>query len=1808
MRGKRIVSLALVTSMVLTSGPFEMATKAYAEMECSVAYGDVNADGSIDLKDDLLLAKYLKGQNPEGFQVKNADVDGNNLVEEADLQVLRKYLAEWEMKLGPELRTVSFYDGDRLIDTLVTEENDPLGEVPSVGKSSKENAVLLGYYMDKEFTKPFYAENPVTENLKVYAKYQELGSTQELNITSFSQMNQPHDVSFDIVPSEDAGVPEDAVELIVKDGSDAVQVTVTDEDGDGVYTVKALEGFGKGCSYELVLADGWTFYEKEKTIRTAAFSIAMEEVENLEMSDGIIYIQDTDEMTYEIGDEVYDVLTSDLLTEDGGVFRYWKADELSVGDIICIYVGTHPEERDTANGSEMLAPAMYVKVCDVNEDMVSFEPLGVEDRQELYDIPNNFPILVDEMPAESSGNVYLQDLDLELFAEIYGEEDGTLDYAKELVGIGDFVSLYISQEKVLSGDEIYYGEITDYDEETGKITYTETTEQAIMECMDLYAEVDVTGEDLITNEEKEELEEELLAQVEAGNFGEEAAYMLADVLTNTDAYAQDAAAQNLILTDKDGNPLSARDRERLNLGAGFELSDDVKLSVELITKGEQLHFGDGVQLAIGVEAEFEAEVEDGGKMMICLSGTFVQEVAIDPRVKGSVVTEKILFVKVPVGVKVDATVDIKNYTALSFEAEIYTVEAEETSVWEKIKEIANDPTEVLGLPGIPEKFQSGLKTMGDVMDKLEELNHKLEKATETVEKLQEYQEDVNTLWVFVEENGLTTREDWEEMEDALEKTSVASDLLDIMDLTTETELSTEYLDSMQELMDKYSEMLEKETDWVKLVEQEILSAEVCYFGIVVGVEASFVVRADMSVAIGSNLEYEVGKRYNMWFKIGLFEPSSGSSTMDLLDEKFAFQFYVMGKMGVKAGIEAKVYAGIGSGKFASVGLTAELGPYIKLYGFFIYEYTKYRPENTQEWTSGERMAGALFLEFGVYFVLGFEANAIGNLFEYSHDFVNKEIPILKAGTSRYFYGNAYEPAEDETVRVYDEDENSATGITMNLPKTTLALSYVDLQTGVQGSESLDYNRYNYTVSNPNFAIDKDTGKISVTVPDGTRYMECDLTITYLYGKMAFSRYDMTVTIPLVWTNLTDAELSEYYTAAVRVGNDKDGYQTVWTKKVLKNQAYDLPTEEEIKDMIGWTDAKYEAGTGYGDQQTTGLTLIEDKVYDYNVNFKTYSLTVEGIQREDGSVYRKTYDAKYGETFDLSELAETGIYKIGEEYTKFTGVTTDAVIVVNGSEEVIDLSRPINAKMADVLAEGVVAFANYMDHGVTVTFTFTGIKQKDLKAKICRGEIPDLTEVEDIVDYEGVMLAELLPVLSKVYTATTYQVVCRELTGPEATISFEENGGSEVADITKVVGSLVGNLPIPEKTGYTFGGWYMDNESFEVAFEERKVPENGAVLYAKWIAEEYIITFHVNGGDNLAEDEQSKTVTYDSAYGILPSPAKNGCVFLGWFTEAEDGVRIQDTDIVNTTANMTLYAHWKILKNIPDTVFDFGEMESYFYHIDKTREPDYTFIVEEGESYTEDSFAVQYMKQGASDYLEGIPMEAGTYDVLISRQADDVYAKFEKLYTGVLTIENIYINTSWYSVRVEERVGVGIDKNLSVEISWGDGTKTSESMEINKDAEVKYFTKFGVEPTNFYCSVGGNLHRQFHLNVDVYDIFNHSKHIGDVNKYFAFSSPTYDWSISVPKPGASTENICVDSDSRIEVNMATYGINGVLENVVYIVNHAAATVCGDKIIIDGSLLENEQTLIEVYAQNSEGDEVKVAEFYVAVNMAESFEAK
>ncbi len=1672
---RKFISAGLAAALALTAIPLNSSAKTSGNI-----YGDANGDNVVDLKDVLAVKCYIAEKEPSGFHFVNADVNVDSAVDLKDLLMLKKHLAEWDIHLGPELLTVSFYDGEDLIDSFPAEKGRPLGEVPSVEKSSKANAVLLGYYTDKDCTQPFYADNPVTQNLNVYAKYQKMGSTEELNLTSFAQMDQSPDLSFEIQRVSGSVQAMDAAALTVKDGSDPVELEIVDADGDGIYTVSAVGGFLKGCSYELDLADGWVFKDKEETIRTAAFSIAMEEVENLQMSDDIVYIQDTDSIDYTVDGTVYEELESDTVTENGGSFEYEASKDLEADDILCIYVGKNPMERDADNGSELLDPAVYVKVTAVDGSQVSFAPLDSEDQTKLFNIPDNFPIRVETLSANDTGTVNISGLDQEMYATMMGETDGTYENVLEKIEVGDFVTLYTSKEEIAqSEDNLYFAEVTGYNRETGEITYKKTQQQAILDSMDLYSKIHVSGEDLITEEEKEQLEKALLAQVQQSNFGEEAAYLLSDMVTKTDGFRENMTVKEFLLSDENGNPLSDEEIQLLNLGGSFELTDDIKLSVELITSGDQLHFGDGVQLAIKVEAGFEVEAAEG-KVAIDLSATFVEEVALNPSVRGSLVKKKILGIPVPIGVEVSAAIDIKNYTAFSFAAEIYTVAEEEKGTWEKIKNICDDPTEVLGLPGIPDGMKDGLKTVGDVMGKIKEIEAKIDKATDTAEQIQGYKEDLDALWGVVEQTGLTTEEDWRQMGEALGKTNVASDLLEMMDLTTDTEISTEYLESMQALMDKYTETLEKETDWIQLVNEEITSAEICYMGIAIGVEANFIIRADMSIAIGSNLEYEVGKRYNFWFKIGLFKPTAGSSTMDLIDEKFAFQFYVMGKLGLKCGVRAKLYVGIGSGKLASVGITAELGPYIKLYGFFVYEYTKYRPANTQNWTSKERMAGALYLEFGLYFMLGFEASALGDLFEYSYDFLDEEVPLLTAGEARYYYGNAYEPQEEESVIVRDEDGNSSNGITMVVPDSVLALSYVDLDTGFQGSEAVDYSRYHYTVSNPNFTVDAQTGVISVNVPENTRYMECDLTITYLYSKMAFSQYDMTVTVPLVWTNLSTEELSEFYTASVRVGNDTDGYKTVWRKRLLKNQEYDLPTDEEIKEMIGWNDAKYSGGQGYGTQPTMGLTLIQDMVYNYNVDYKTYSVTVDGIQNADGTTASKTFTAKYGENFDFSELEESGTEIAGKTYTKFAGVTTDATIETGGQTQVIDLKQRIGGKMAQALDSGIQATAEYVDDSVTATFEFTGITHASVEQKLRRGSTPSLDEIGEIVAYSDPKLdiVDITPLFGRIKASTVYQVICRELTGPKATVAFHENGGSDVPDITKAVGGYLGALPKPDKTGYSFGGWYTDDGTFQNPYEERKMAEGGADLYAKWTANQYTLTFHENGGNELAEQEKTKTVTYDGSYGTLPAPTKNGYAFIGWYTAAEGGTQITADTRVAEASNQTLYAHWRQLKAISSGVFDFGEAEGGTYQKGTTHEVLYTFDAGE-ESFKKDSFTFKYMRQGNSEYEAGLPVNAGTYNVTISRPADNMYDKFEYTYTAVITIDKAVRTMGAVQVEAVDKgytfmslkmIGDGGIDDLSSEASFTYQARDTSGKIVNTSADRDSYIHELVPDTTYKITV------------------------------------------------------------------------------------------------------------------------------------------
>lgn len=126
-----------------------------------------------------------------------------------------------------------------------------------------------------------------------------------------------------------------------------------------------------------------------------------------------------------------------------------------------------------------------------------------------------------------------------------------------------------------------------------------------------------------------------------------------------------------------------------------------------------------------------------------------------------------------------------------------------------------------------------------------------------------------------------------------------------------------------------------------------------------------------------------------------------------------------------------------------------------------------------------------------------------------------------------------------------------------------------------------------------------------------------------------------------------------------------------------------------------------------------------------------------------------------------------------------------------------------------------------------------------------------------------------------------------------------------------------------KTGYSFSGWKMDASNIILdegtSYDSTKYCQyNDAskttantstvtcYLRAQWTPNTYTVTFNLNGGTSSTT---SKTVTYDSTYGTLPTPTHEGYTFDGWYDS--NGNKIISSSTVSTASNHTLTAHWTV---------------------------------------------------------------------------------------------------------------------------------------------------------------------------------------------------------------------------------------------------------------------------------------------------------
>jgi len=142
------------------------------------------------------------------------------------------------------------------------------------------------------------------------------------------------------------------------------------------------------------------------------------------------------------------------------------------------------------------------------------------------------------------------------------------------------------------------------------------------------------------------------------------------------------------------------------------------------------------------------------------------------------------------------------------------------------------------------------------------------------------------------------------------------------------------------------------------------------------------------------------------------------------------------------------------------------------------------------------------------------------------------------------------------------------------------------------------------------------------------------------------------------------------------------------------------------------------------------------------------------------------------------------------------------------------------------------------------------------------------------------------------------------------VIFNSNGGSYVSPATGVnKGDKVLKPADPVRPGYTFNGWYKDNNlSQSWNFNTDTITETITNLYAKWSINTYTVTYYPDGG-SPAPSPLTQTMNYGSTISQPAAMTRTGYTFGGWFTNADKTTPASFP--ITVTGNVSLYAMWII---------------------------------------------------------------------------------------------------------------------------------------------------------------------------------------------------------------------------------------------------------------------------------------------------------
>ena len=403
-----------------------------------------------------------------------------------------------------------------------------------------------------------------------------------------------------------------------------------------------------------------------------------------------------------------------------------------------------------------------------------------------------------------------------------------------------------------------------------------------------------------------------------------------------------------------------------------------------------------------------------------------------------------------------------------------------------------------------------------------------------------------------------------------------------------------------------------------------------------------------------------------------------------------------------------------------------------------------------------------------------------------------------------------------------------------------------------------------------------------------------------------------------------------------------GSGTMSAQAITYDSSATLTTNTFIKTgytFSGWNTASDGSGTAYNDDASftmsvEGITLYAQwQINTYTITFDTDGgSTVSAITQDYNTEVSTPSDpTKEGYTFDgWSADVPTTIPANDTTLTALWQINTYTITFdTDGGSTVSAISQDYNTEVStpsDPTKEGYT-FEGWSDDVPTTMpandTTLTALWQ--INTYTITFDTDGGSEVENlIVEYlDRIQLNQTTSKEGHVFLGWQYnQEIIDHISMPSQdielialfeliaetmfTITFDSNGGNTIESIQLKFNDDIPNIATPEKTGFTFIGWY--NYLDDTLFTDTKMQSKSINLYAKWRINTYTATFHFNNNEDIIILE----FVYEQKIDFPASPTKIGFDFLYWSLDYQN--TLENTIINMPAENISLYAIYEARVN------------------------------------------------------------------------------------------------------------------------------------------------------------------------------------------------------------------------------------------------------------------------------------------------------